>query len=209
MTVRRVNDVLQYKDDAGKLQTSGLVVAEPPASLRTGSPDTHERLRVDVGQTGFWLGREFRSFYELNAVAAETTINLRFVCPVEFILWQQTLSLDSGGRRIEVRTGATSGGTWTNLPTIGRNRMPSRPSPYYSGQAQLSVGGTFTGGTVVEVIRLRTADNQGAASSSTIGARQNDERGLPAGEYIISLGPIAGVTDTASGVYILEWEERP
>lgn len=168
---------------------------------------THEP-RVDVGQTGFFAGREFRSYYELN-VAAASTINLRFVSPVNFILWEQTLSLDSGGRRMRVFTGATTSGTWTPRPAIGRNRMTDRPAPYYTPVGVLSVGGTFTGGTEVELLRLRTNTNQGNASSSTVGARASDERGLPPGEYVISLEPLTGVTDAATGVYSIEWEERP
>ena len=76
-------------------------------------------------------------------------------------------------------------------------------------QASLSHGGDFTGGSLVEVIRVRTGSNQGNQRSSTVGARQSDERGLPAGSYIISLQPVGVDTDAATGVYSIEWEERP
>ena len=173
-----------------------------PSSVIT----TASRLRVDVGQTGFFEGRDFRSFYELN-VAAEATLNLRFVSPIDFILWEQALNLDSGSRRMAVYINATVSGAWTPIAPIGRNRMSTAPA--YAPLAALSYGGNFTGGTLVEVIRVRTGSNQGNQRSSTVGARQSDERGLPAGSYIISLQPLGVETDAATGVYSIEWEERP
>lgn len=195
-----------WVEDANTTPTRIATLTNLPDDLYT--DPVARRIRVDVGQTGFFAGREFRSYYEMN-IAGGSTVNLLFTSPVNFILWEQTLSLDAGGRRATVHVGATPTGTWTPLPVIGRNRMTDRPQPYYQPVSSLSFGGGFTGGTVVEVIRARTGSNQGNNRSSTVGTRQSDERGLPAGDYIISLSPMTGVTDAAEGLYLIEWEERP
>lgn len=62
------------------------------------------RLRVDVAQTGFFEGREFRSFYEFNIPQGQSVTG-RFSSPVDFILFQQSLSVDAGGIRMTARAG--------------------------------------------------------------------------------------------------------
>lgn len=196
--------------------SSAVVMADPgvsqavslPLELTTNEGGINSRVRVDAGQTGFFDGREFRSYYEMNIPAANT-VNMRFSSTVDFILWSQMLNLDSGARRLVAITGANITGTWTPIPAIGRNRMSDIPQPPYEAVAGLSVGGAYTGGTEVEVLRVKTATNIGNQSSTSVGARPFDERGLPAGDYILSLKPIAGVTDDAIGVYDISWEERP
>lgn len=168
--------------------------------------ETNPRIRVDVGQTGFFEGREFRSFLEFNIAAGATQV-IKFVSPIDFILSQQTLSLESGAIRGSiVAVGGTVGGTFNvALPTIGKNRMVDRPLPYYVPQITLSTGGTHTGGTEVEVILLSTAN--ATAQQSTVGAIAASERGLPAGTYYIRLTNTGA--GAAKGVYTAAWEERP
>lgn len=67
-------------------------------------------------------------------------------------------------------------------------------------------GGTSTGGTVVEVVRLKTAAV--AVQAATVGAFPSDERGLPAVTYHIKLESLSGVNTTSTGVYSIFWEER-
>ena len=66
-------------------------------------------------------------------------------------------------------------------------------------------GGTVTGGTVVEVVRVVAANS--TAQQSTVGGSVADERGLPAGTYHLKLENISN--GAAKGVYSLFWEERP
>ena len=167
-------------------------------------PDAWSRLRVDVAQTGFFLGTEFRSFYEFNIPSGENRV-IKFTSPINFILFDQSLTVDAGGIKYTAEITGTEDGTYTSLPVIGKNRMTIRPTPYYSAQATLGVGGTFSGGTTVDVARIVTAG--ASAQQVTVGGRSSDERGLPAGSYYIRLTNISNGAST--GVYSLFWEERP
>lgn len=173
-----------------------------------------DRQRVDVGQTGFFEGREFRSYFEFSAdagtsLAVGATRSFRFVIPVDFILQAQTIEVDKGGVRIRAFINATDGGSWTTVPVISKNRSPARrvfPSGYYVGQATFFTGGSFTGGTEVDVLRARTASQ--TVASSNVSAAQDATRYLPAGTYFLIMQPLAGVNDTSEGIYSLSWEER-
>lgn len=173
--------------------------------LYTSDTEGFRRLRVDAGQTGFFEGREFRTFYELN-IATGTSVYIRFTCPVDFIIFEQSLTLDSGSVRFTAITGATPAGTYSNtLPVIGKNRMTSRKTPFYSAQSTVATGGTATGGTIVELFRV-VAANATAQQQTVLGAAST-ERGLPAGTYYLRLENFGN--NAATGVYTLIWEERP
>lgn len=174
-----------------------------PAALVAG--DSRPRLRVDVAQTGFFEGREFRTFYEFNIAAGESVTG-RFVCPVNFILFGQTLTVDDGSVRMTVSVGGTTTGTFGDaLPVVGKNQMTTRPAPYYSPEATIATGGSVSGGDVLDVARVVAAKS--TAQRSTVGGQVSDERGLPPGTYYITLSNIGSVT--ATGVYSAFWEERP
>jgi hypothetical protein len=163
------------------------------------------RLRVDVAQTSFFEGREFRTFYEFN-LAAGASVTGRFVCPVNFILFGQNLTVDDGSIRMTVSAGGTPSGTFGNaLPVIGKNQMTTRPTPYYAAQATIATGGSVSGATVLDIARVVAANS--TAQRSTVGGQVADERGLPDGTYYITLTNIGSGTST--GVYSAFWEERP
>lgn len=174
-----------------------------------------DRQRVDVGQTGFFEGREFRSYFEFSAdagtsLAVGATRYFRFTCPVDFILQGQTVEVDKGGVRLRAFINATGSGVWTTVPIVAKNRSPARrqfKTGYYVGQATFDTGGSFTGGTEVDVLRARTASQTVAAAN--VGASQDDVRYLPAGTYYLIMQPLVGVNDTSEGIYSLSWEERP
>jgi len=173
-----------------------------------------DRVRVDPGQTGFFEGREFRSYFEFSteastALAVGATRDFKFVSPVDFILQSQVLELDTGGVRIQAFIGATDGGGWSTVPVIAKNRSPARrefPTGYYVGQATFLTGGTFSGGTQVDVLRGRTASQSVAAVN--VDASQDATRYLPAGTYFLRMQPLVGVNDTSQGIYSISWEER-
>ncbi len=173
--------------------------------LYTSGTEGFRRLRVDVGQTGFFEGREFRTFYELNIPTA-TSVYIRFTSPIDFIIFEQSLTLDSGSIRFTALSGATAGGTYSNtLPVVGKNRMASRKAPFYSPQSTVASGGTASGGSIVELFRV-VAANATAQQQTVLGAAST-ERGLPAGTYFLRLENIGN--GAATGVYSLIWEERP
>lgn len=178
-----------------------------PNDLLTSAKEGFRRIRVDQAQTGFFEGREFRTFAEFDIPSGQSLV-LRFASSVDFILFSQNLSVDQGAIRLTAIVNGVSGGTWAALPVIGKNRMTSRrlyEGGYYQSKATLESGGTMTGGAVVEVVRV-VADNS-TAQQSTVGGSVADERGLPAGTYHLRLENISN--GAAKGVYSLFWEERP
>lgn len=184
----------------------------PDSLVSSGGPDGRApRLRVDPGQTGFFDGRMFRNFIEGVIPVAGPSVQFRFTSPVDFILWSQSLELTQGALQLDVYTGVTPSGLYTDLVPIGVNRMVSRPQPYYDSVCRIAVAttGNFSGGTKVDIMRLRaaaannTANNVGGAFS---------ERGLAAGTYYGRFSTVAGgltVNDAAQYIYQLMWEERP
>ena len=181
-----------------------------PLRLLTDRGGPSQRLRVDDGSTGFFAGRVFRSYLEQVIPTAGPAVSARFTSPIDFILLSQQLVLTQGALRCEVFTGTiTPSGVWTSLPIIGVNRMAERPQPYYSPQCTAEFGGSFTGGTAVDLILLRSSAQN--ASAQNVSGAIPDGRGLPAGTYYIRFSTLAGgltVNDAAQMVYSIEWEER-
>lgn len=171
--------------------------------LFTNNSGEARRLRVDVAQTGFFLGTEFRSFYEFN-IPANSNVALKFSCPVNFILFSQSLTVDAGSIKYTAELGGTETSPFIALPIIGKNRMSTRPQPYYEAQATFGQGGLVSGGTIVDVARVVTSS--ATSQQVTVGGQQSDERGLPAGDYYIRLSNFSN--GAATGVYSLFWEER-
>lgn len=159
------------------------------------------RLRVDTGQTGFFERREFRISQELSIETA-TPLVIKFSSPINFILWEQVVSCDAHMIKFEAVVGGAEGGTFTPIPIWGKNRMTEQPE--YAGQITVSSGGTVTGGSVAEVLRIKSAN--ATAQQSSVGLTVSSERGLPAGDYYLRLSAEGG---TATGTFSLVWEERP
>lgn len=183
------------------------MIAQPPAFLIAGS--TRQRLRVDPGQTGFFEGRFFRTYIEALIPVAGPSVQFRFTSPVDFILWSQVMALTQGALELRVYTGATTSGVWTARPSIGVNRMAERPVPNYAAQVVVETGGNFTGGTEVDLLKVRTSSANNSAQNVGIEA---SERGLPAGVYHGRFSTLAGgltVNDAAQLLYAILLEERP
>lgn len=191
------------------LNIAAMPMALPPSDLMTdGGFGKNRRVRVDPGQTGFFAGRMFRTFFEFN-IAAGGSLNILFESPINFILWAQQVEIDQGGVKVENITAPTISGTFTPLPIIGRNRMTEAPQPLYVSQMVCRQGGTLAGGTVVDAIRLRTPPNQGNSHSSNIVNGQDSERGVPAGNYGVRISALAGISEASLGTIHFTWEERP
>lgn len=184
--------------------------ATPPSDLLTdGGFGQSRRLRVDPGQTGFFSGRFFRAYLDALIPVAGPSFQFRFTSPVDFILWAQSLELTQGAVELQIYTGATGSGTWTARPSIGVNRMAQRPTPYYSSQCIVEYGGNFSGGTEVDLLRVRASSANNTAQNV---GQEWSERGLPAGTYYGRIQTLTGgltVNDAAQLIYSLTWEERP
>lgn len=187
------------------------VTNEIPYLLLTDKSGPSQRIRVDDGSTGFFAGKVFRSYLEQIIPTAGPAVTARFTSPIDFILLSQTLTLTQGALRAEVFLNpGTVTGTWTALPVIGVNRMAARPTPLYTPQVTVEFGGAITGGTAVDLLLVRTAQQN--ASAANVAGILPDGRGLPAGTYYIRFSTLTGgltVNDAAQMVYAIEWEERP
>lgn len=188
------------------LWLSSTPVSSPPSDLLTdGGFGPNRRLRVDFGQTGFFAGREFRTFREFS-IAAGVPLVLKFVVPVNVILQQQGLELDSGSLRITNSVAGTPGGVFSEtLPVIGKNNMSERPLPLYAPQVVITAGGTITGATALDVHRAVAAT--ATAQQSTVGNVVGDERGIAANTYHVSYENLG--VGVATGTLWFIWEERP
>lgn len=171
--------------------------------LMTGT--TNPRVRVDLAQTGFFEGREFRTFREFNITAGATLV-LKIVVPVDAILLEQGIELDSGSVRITNATAGTEGGVFAEaLPIIGKNNMSDRPTPLYAPVITFHAGGTHTGGFVFDI--HRTVASNATAQQATVGRTVGDERGIAAGTYYVRYANIG--SGAATGTLWFIWEERP
>lgn len=178
-------------------------ISEFPRHLITTDTRGFERLKVDVGQTDFFLGNEQRFFHEFN-IPNGSSVWFRFTSPIDFILFEQTLTVDNGGIRFTAYTGGTPSGTWTPVTTvIPKNSMSSAPP--YVRKVNIDTGGNLTGGNLREVVRLVSPGS--TAQRTTVSGGNQTERGLPAGTYYLQLENIANNSDS-TGVYTIAWAER-
>lgn len=178
---------------------------ELPHYLYTSQREMYRRVRVDPGQTGFYESREFRTFKELDIPTA-TTYVVRVVVPLNVILFNLTLVLDQGSCRLSTKAGGTQGGVFAEtLPIIRKNNMSERPSPDYLSQVTISAGGTHSGGTTIDVVRVVAVG--ATAQRTSVGGQVADERGVGAGTYYFVFENIS--TGSVTGVFSAFWEERP
>lgn len=179
------------------------VEAYPPAKLMTDDDGDYARMRVDVGQTGFFAGREFRTFYEFSIASGATQV-IKVVAGVDTIVQTFGAELDLAELRVELLYGGTEGGTFnTALPIFKANTMSTASN--YTNQVTMTTGGTHTGGTVVDLLTLISGANANKAIASS--ASEQLPQGFPVGTYYIKLTNTDGAT--ASGIFRARWEERP
>ena len=176
-----------------------------PADLLTSQREGTRRIRVDVGQTGFFEGREFRFVRKLTS-----PVVYKFVAPVEFILSFQGFGITDGefefyawrGDNITENTPFN-----TELPAFGKNTSTTRPlfnGAYYQRQCQIFSGGTITptdANLYADYEHLKTASASGQRVSVEGSGRE--ERYLAAGTYYLQF------SGTAQALFRLTWEERP
>lgn len=179
--------------DLGDGTFAPAVSAHPPLELLTdGGTGPNSRIQVDVGQTGFFAGREFRTFKEWE-IATTATYVVKAVVPLNIILFDLGVQLDEGSIRVETLLGGVEGDTFSEvLPIFPTNTMSEKPQPPYVGQVLLTGGGTITGGTLLDVVRSHTSGNTNFASS------------VGANTYYFRI-TLAG----AIGLFKARWEERP
>ena len=179
------------------------VEAYPPIKLMTDGDGDYARIRVDVGQTGFFAGREARTFYEFSIASGATQV-IKVVAPVNTIVQMFSVELELAEIRLELLYGGTEGGTFnTPLNVFKANSMSTASS--YTPQVTMTRGGTHTGGTVVDLVTAVSGANPNKSVASS--ASDNLPQGFSAGTYYIKLINTDGAT--ARGIFRARWEERP
>lgn len=177
-----------------------------PSDILTSDLAEVRRLQVDVGQTGFWAGREFRIFKEL--VIGATPLVAKLVIPgtIKGIIIQHfSLSCYQGGIHFKAWRNGTEGGVFTPETIFQNNLVPDVPG--YVGQVTVSSGGTLSGQTIQSDSVVAFANEVGK-SSTTTATGITGERGLSPGTYYLEFSRVAGVSVDGLGVFQAIYEER-
>lgn len=178
------------------------VEAYPPAKLMTDGDGAYARLRVDTGQTGFFAGREARTFYEFSIATGAVQV-IKVISPTNTILQNFSVELDIAALKVQLIAGGTESGTFgTPLPILKTNNMTTQSG--YMPQVTMAVGGTHTGGTVVDVFNMIAGDK--LQKSTAVTASEEQPLAFAAGTYYIRLTNTDGAT--ATGIFRARWEER-
>lgn len=178
------------------------VEAYPPKVLMTDNDGPYARVRVDVAQTSFWAGREFRTFQELT-IAAGATATIRATVGVNIVLFDTSLIIDAGVVRMDLFAGGSAAGPWTSMPVIRKNTMST--TPVVASQVTLDYDGAYTPGVMIDRTRI-SASSQGGVGSS-VGAYQGSERGVGPGTYYYAITNEGN--QTSKVIFKGHWEERP
>lgn len=165
------------------------------------------RLQVDVGQTGFWAGREFRAFHEFSiAGAAQVVYKIVIPSTLKGIVVQRlTVSCYQGGVLLRAWRDGTEGGVYTPLLVIPNNGIPDVTPP--ASKSTISTGGTLAGMTIKTDAVVAYANTSGPSSTTIINAIDK-ERGLAPGTYYVELTKVTGVVPDTLGILNALWEER-
>lgn len=213
--IRRVLERLGGLTGGPLISTAqGELIVVPPDKLIAGGGinGVAPRIRTEPGEHSFFEKLQFRTFKEFDAaggssIAAGATYVIRATVPVDVILLSLDLTLDNGQGKVETMVGGTPGGTFAEaLPLFNQNNMALEgPMPIPVSQVILEAGGTHTGGTRLDVFRVKVATATGQASS--VDAAQGTQRGVsPNTYYIRVVNTGAGALE---GVLHAHWEERP
>lgn len=184
-----------------------------PDDLLTDGNGQSRRIRVDPGSTGFFAGREFRTFYEFS-LGANAIAYFKVSSPIDFNVEGLGIQVDVGECSLEAFASdvvvVNPANFNVDLPILGCNRMLQRPKDsagnYYTTGMTIKTGtATFSGGTKLDIVTVKTTGNSN--QSSTQDAAVAGERGLPPGDVYLKLTNKTNAL--ASGIMRARWEDRP
>ena len=188
-------------------------IMDLPQDVWTSDQEKFRRLRVDVGQTGLFEGREFRMVRKVVVPAATPRV-FRFTSTVDFILFEQHLSVSTGDLEYYAwrDTQGSPSGTFAALPVppIGKNisaTFRDYGSGRYTTNVSIATGGNFTPTdpeVYVDYDRAKTSNS--TAQRQSVSGGDDSVRYLAAGTYYLK---IISLDATAEGRFAIAWEERP
>lgn len=173
------------------------VEAHPPLKLMTDENGEYARLRVDVGETQFWAGKQFRTFQKLSIVSG-ASVAIRAVVGVDIVLYETSFHTEDSSIEVQLKAGGTASGPWTSMPVIRKNTMTN--APVITSQVSMDYDGGHTGGTLIDLVRV-IAGNKGSNFSSG-----DSQRGVGPGTYYYVITNTGN--QTAIVVFSGYWEER-
>jgi hypothetical protein len=198
------NQAYKQFTDMGDGTHAERVEIVPKADLLTeGGLSEYDRIKVSVGRSCFFAGRQAFTFYQFSVPTGQTTV-IKVVSPVDSIVQNFGANLNVASIRIELMVGGTEGGTFnTPLPINKTNTMTT--AGVYTPQVTMAAGGTHTGGTIVDMLELLSGTPARQAVAST--ANENEPFGFGPGTFYIRIINTDGAT--ATGIFRARWEERP
>lgn len=173
------------------------VEAYPPKVLMTDNDGQYARLRVDVGETQFWAGKQFRTFQKLT-ISSGATVAIRAIVGVNIVLYETSFHTEDSSIEVQLKAGGTASGEFTSMPVIRKNTMTN--APVITSQVSMAYDGAHTGGTLIDLIRV-TSNNKGSNFSAG-----DSERGVAPGTYYYVITNTGN--QTATVVFSGYWEER-
>lgn len=177
-----------------------------PIDILTSEQAEVRRLQVDVSQTGFWAGREFRVFKELAIGATPFVARLTIPSSIKgIIVHHLSLSCYQGGIHFKAWRNGTEGGSWTAETIFPNNLIPDVSG--YTGAVTIDSGGTLTSPTIQSDSVVAFANETGK-SNTTTATSITGERGLSPGTYYLEFSRVTGVSVDGLGVFQAIYEER-
>jgi len=162
---------------------------------------THAVVSSGIAESAFYRGREFRTFYEFSIPTGQS-LAIRTVIGANTIFQEFFLEIDSAKLKFEWFSGGTASGTWNNTFPVFRTNTTSNVDTSYSSQLVLTTGGTFTGGTKIDVFALDSGNKKSAGAAGAEG----HQVGLPPSTNFIKLTNTDGAT--CVGIFKAIWDER-
>ena len=173
------------------------IEAYPPKVLMTDNDGDYARLRVDVAQTHFWAGKQFRTFQKLT-INASSSVTIRATVGCDIVLYETSFTTEDSSIEVQLKVGGTASGPWTSIPVIRKNTMST--TPVITSQVTMDYDGGHTGGTLIDLIRVMAGNKQSSVGGS------DSERGVGAGTYYYVITNTGN--QTATVVFSGYWEER-
>lgn len=195
---------------ASVLQSNG--PQQYPKDMYTSDARGFRRLRVDVGQTSLFEGREFRIVRKVS-IPAGTPLVFKFESPIDFMLAEQQISCSEGDIEYWAwrdTQGVASGTFNTPVPVIPKNtssKFREYDGQRYALQIEVHTGGDFTPTDPNAYVDYDRAKTSGAtAQQLSVSGGDGSARYLSAGTYYLVLISLSG---TSKGRFAIAGEERP
>jgi hypothetical protein len=152
----------------------------------------HGRMFVDVGNLNPVDNDHFFMFHEYSVPAHGTEV-VKVVITGDTIMQSFSIKVMSGTARVEIVTGGTEGGTYSqSVPVLPVNNMSTAASK--TSTTTVTSGGTHTGGTTLDLFLVNTGDN--AHQSVGVSVGEAFSFGFAAGTYYIRVTNTDNSTST-------------